>query len=110
MSRVPFLISLFAVRALFGQSSPVDPQSPPASSAVQVKRIQGAPTSAAPDPGSFVDQFDFGANVRALAQSMEKPPEAGTPAPLPHGESTVPKDYHPTTDVTLSTTAKQAVE
>jgi type IV secretion system protein VirB9 len=110
MSRVPFLISLFAVRALFGQSSPVDPQSPPASSAVQVKRAPGAPTSAEPNPGSFVDQFDFGANVRALAQSMEKPPEAGATAPLPRGESAVPKDYHPATDVTLSTTAKQAVE
>src|SRR5580704_3884783 len=110
MSRVPFLILLFTVRALFGQSSPDDPQSPPASSAVQVKRAPGAPTSAAPNSGSFVDQFDFGANVRALTQSMEKPAEPGPTAPPPHGESTVPKDYRPATDVTLSATAKQAVE
>ena len=85
MSRVALLFSLFTAGALFGQSSPVDPQSQPANSAVQVKRTAGTPTSAAPNPDSFVDQFDFGANVRALAQSMEKPADAGATAPLPHG-------------------------
>jgi type IV secretion system protein VirB9 len=41
---------------------------------------------------------------------MEKAPEAGSAPPPARGESAVPKDYQPAADVTLSATARQAVE
>jgi len=110
MSRILFLISLFTVRALFGQTSSVDPQNPSPSSAVELKRTQAAPFAATPNVGNFFDQFDFGANVRALAQSMETPAASGATVPTTHGQPAVPPGYHPTTDVTLSSTAQQAVE
>ena len=109
VARIPFLILLLTIRALFGQTSPVDLQSPP-NTAVEVKRTPAAPTTAAPNAGNFVDQFDFGANVRALAHSMETPADAGAVAPAVHGQSAVPPTYRPATDVTLSITAQQAVQ
>src|SRR5580692_11987371 len=105
MPRLPFLISLLTIRALFGQASPVDPQNPSPSSGVHVKRTPATPTAAPPNPDSFVDHFDFGANVRALAHSMEAPADSVATPPAAHGQSVVPQGYHPTTDVTLSTTA-----
>src|SRR5580698_2189805 len=81
MPRLPFLISLLTIRALFGQSSPADPQNPSSSSVVQVKRIPATPTAAPPNTDSFVDHFDFGANVRALAHSMETPADSGAAPP-----------------------------
>jgi P-type conjugative transfer protein TrbG len=110
MSRIPFLISLFTVRALFGQANPAKPQSPPPNSVVQVKRTPAVPITAAPGADSFVDHFDFGANVRALAHPMETAAGASAIAPAAHGQSSVPQDYRRATDVALSTTAQQAVQ
>src|SRR5580658_5438331 len=107
MPRLPFLISLLTARALFGQASPVEPQSPSPSSVIQVKRTPSTSTAAPPNTDSFVDHFDFGANVRALAESMGTPAAKGATRAAPRGQSAVPQDYHPTTDVTLSTTAQQ---
>ena len=119
MTRLPFLISLLTVSGLFGQASPPDPQNPPASSVVQLKRTPATPTTATPKEDSFVEHFDFGANVRALESSMETsgdsvpPPQASkllAPPAAAHGQSAVPQGYRPVTDVTLSSTAQQAVE
>src|SRR5258708_2947951 len=107
MPRLPFLISLLTVRVLFGQASP-DPQNPSPSSGVQAKRTRASPTTGPSNTDSFVDHFDFGANVRALAHSMEAPADSGaTPPTATRSQSAVPQGYHPTTDVTLSTTAQQ---
>ena len=110
MSRISVLISLFTVRALFGQANPAKPQSPPPNPVVQVKRTPAVPTTAVPGADSLVDHFDFGANVRALAHPSETPAGANAIAPAAHGQSTVPQDYRPATDVPLSTTAQQAVQ
>ena len=106
MPRLPFLISLLTVRSLFGQTSPVDPQSPSPSSVVQVKRTPASSTAVPPNTDSFVDHFDFGANVRALAESMETPTAKGATPPVVLGPSAVPQGYRPTTDVAHSTTAR----
>src|ERR1017187_592438 len=96
MSRIPFLISMFTVRALFGQANPAKTQSPPPNPVVQVKRTPAVPTTAVPGADSLVDHFDFGANVRALAHPLETPVGASAIAPAAHGQSAVPKDYPPT--------------
>jgi P-type conjugative transfer protein TrbG len=43
MPRLPLVISLLTVRALFGQSIPVDPQNPSPNSVVQLKRTPAPP-------------------------------------------------------------------
>ena len=110
MPRLPLVISLLTVRALFGQSIPVDPQNPSPNSVVQLKRTPAPQASTPQKTDTFVDHFDFGANVRALAQSMETPVTTGAIPPSTHGPSAVPEGYRPTTDVALSATAQQAVE
>jgi Conjugal transfer protein len=70
-----------------------------------------ATTAAAPQKtDTFADHFDFGANVRALEQSMEAPAAAGATPAATRGTSVVPEGYRPATDAALSATAQQAVE
>ena len=71
MPRLPLVISLLTVRALFGQSIPVDPQNPSPNSVVQLKRTPAPQASTPQKTDTFVDHFDFGANVRALAHIGE---------------------------------------
>src|ERR1017187_9280329 len=85
MPRLPLVISLLTVRALFGQSIPVDPQNPSPNSVVQLKRTPAPPATAPQKTDTFVDHFDFGANVRALAQSMETPVATGATPAATHG-------------------------
>jgi len=64
-------------------------------------------------PKTFVDDFDFDANVKALQQNATA--EAQTPAlqreaPKIPGLKTVQKGYQPSSDVALSSTAQQAVQ
>jgi hypothetical protein len=108
MPRLPFVIALLTLRALFGQSVPVDPQNLSPNSVVQLKRTP--PATVPPKPDTFVDHFDFGANVRALGQSMETPAATGANPAATRGPSAVPEGYHPVTDVALSAIAQQAVE
>ena len=108
MPRKRLLISLLAARVLIGQTIPPDAQNPPPNSVVQMKRLP-APTAEAPKADSFVDHFDFDANVRALANSMQ-PQTDGTQSPAAHGQAAVPENYRPVKDVALSATAQQAVE
>ena len=110
MPRFTFVVSLLTFRVLFGQTVPVDPQNPSPNSVVQLKRTQAAPASTPQKTDTFVDHFDFGANVRALAQSMETPVTTGAIPPPTRGPSAVPEGYRPATDVALSPTAQQAVE
>jgi type IV secretion system protein TrbG len=110
MTRIRFVVSLLLARALFGQASPGGPESAPGSSVIRVQRTPATPSSESPRTGTFVDQFDFGANVRALSNSMQPLPEAGGPSAAAHGQPAVPPGYHAPTDVTLSATAQQAVE
>jgi len=110
MPRLPLVISLLTVRALFGQSIPVDHQNPSPNSVIQLKRTPALPVAVPQKTDTFVDHFDFGANVRALAQSMEAPVTTGATPPPTRGASAVPEGYRPATDVALSATAQQAVE
>jgi type IV secretion system protein VirB9 len=108
MSRIAILILLLAGGALRGQTGPAEPQNSPPDSAVEVKRTP-APPSATPGSVNFVDQFDFGANVRALERSVETSANAAAP-PVLTSPSAVPQGYRPATDVPLSETAQQAVQ
>src|ERR1035438_1287447 len=90
MPGLPFVISLLTIRALFGQSIPVDPQNPSPNSVVQLKRTPAPPVAAPQKTDTFVDRFDFGANVRALAQSMETPATTGAIPPPTRGPAAVP--------------------
>src|ERR1035441_5228401 len=110
MPRLPLVISLLTLRALFGQSIPVDLQNPSPNSVVQLKRTPASPAATPQKTDTFVDHFDFGANVRALAQSMETPVATGAIPAATRGPSAVPEGYRPVTDVALSATAQQAVE
>jgi type IV secretion system protein TrbG len=102
---------------LFGQGAPGGSQSAP-NSAVEVKRTPPAAVQEAPKANTFVDHFDFDANVQALQRStgtLSVPAPSSKvpnmlPPPLVHGESAVPQGYHAVTDVTLSSTAQQAVQ
>src|ERR1019366_5457039 len=109
MPRLPLVISLLTLRALFGQSIPVDLQNPSPNSVVQLKRTPASPAATPQKTDTFVDHFDFGANVRALAQSMETPVATGATPAATHGPAAVPEGYRPVTDVVLSPTAQQAV-
>ena len=80
MPRLPLVISLLTVRALFGQSIPVDPQNPSPNSVVQLKRTPAPQASTPQKTDTFVDHFDFGANVRALAHPLETPAGANASA------------------------------
>jgi P-type conjugative transfer protein TrbG len=125
MLRIPFLLSLLAASALFGQQAGTPQQVPSPNSAVEVKRITPVPNKPPSKADTFLDHFDFGANVQALERSMEDvpgsapsaPPAPGAqkgkaPAtpPVSTGPTGVPPGYHPPTDVTLSATAQQAVQ
>src|SRR5260370_30815435 len=115
MSGKPFIVLFFVGRALFGQANGAMPTNPTPNSVVKVKR---APADGAhQDTGSFVDHFDFDANVQAMQHSIEN---SGSTSPTPNGlvpevptvdsQSTVPPGYRAPTDVTLSGTAQQAVQ
>jgi type IV secretion system protein VirB9 len=110
MSRIRFVVSMLLARALFGQASPAGPESAQENSVIRVQRAPATPAGESTKTGTFVDQFDFGANVRALANSMQPSPEVGAPPTAAHGPAAVPSGYHAPTDVTLSPTAQQAVE
>lgn len=119
MSRMPFIFSLLAARVVFGQANPTGAQNSPPNSAVEVKRTPGAAANQAQKGDTFVDHFDFDANVEALQRSIEKSDATGSPSKVPNapslapairGQSAVPQGYHPITDVALSSTAQQAVE
>ncbi len=112
MSRIRFVVSMLLARALFGQASPGGPEGGPGNSVIRIQRTPATPASESPKTGTFVDQFDFGANVRALANSMQPSPEVGAPPTAAHGQPAVRHSgYHAApTDVTLSPTAQQAVE
>ncbi len=110
MSRIRFVVSMLLARVLFGQASLAGPESAPENSAVRVQRTPAIPASESRKTGTFADQFDFGGNVRALANSMQPSPAVGAPPAAAHGQPAAPQDYHAPTDVTLSATAQQAVE
>ena len=96
-----FLFS--AVASLWGQTTTPAPKGP-----MELKRT----TPAAPSQKTFVDSFDFDANVRALQQSAPAGSERSTAMPLVpvlSGSPSVPKGYEPPADVALSGTAQQAV-
>ena len=59
MPRLPLVISLLTVRALFGQSIPVDPQNPAPNSVVQLKRTPAPQASTPQKTDTFVDHFRF---------------------------------------------------
>lgn len=110
MFRMRLAVSIFIARALFGQASPSGPESAAPNSVVRVQRTPAIPASHTPKTDTFVDHFDFGANVRALADSMQTSTEVGAAPAPPNGTLLVPPGYRPPTDVTLSPTARQAVE
>jgi type IV secretion system protein VirB9 len=65
------------------------------------------------NPKTFVDTFDFDANVRALQQATPgdaERPATSPPNPKAKGSTSVPKGYQPPADVPLSGTAEQAVQ
>jgi type IV secretion system protein VirB9 len=112
MLRIPFLLSLLAASALFGQQAGTPQQVPSPNSAVEVKRITPVPNKPPSKADTFLDHFDFGANVQALERSMEDvpgsapsaPPAPGAqkgkaPAtpPVSTGPTGVPPGYHPPT-------------
>ena len=116
--RIQLLCPIFACFGLFGQTSStpqtksVSPKPGP-----EVKRSAGLSTAPDQSGKTFVDTFDFGANVQALQRSSEAEREPST-APIlipalpktPGAAATVPQGYRPPTDVPLSSTALQAVQ
>ncbi len=110
MSRTRFIIFLLASKALLGQEPAAAPPGRPPNSVVQVKRVQDSAAGAPVKSDSVVDQFDFDANVRALANSVNKPADTELNAPANQSPSSVPSSYRPATDVKLSGTAQQAVD
>jgi P-type conjugative transfer protein TrbG len=92
------------VASLYGQTTTRAPQQP-----IELKHT--AP--GVPSPKSFVDTFDFDANVRALQQPASAEtdrPQPNLPATKTDGPQSVPKGYLPPADITLSNTAQQAVQ
>jgi hypothetical protein len=73
MPRLPLVISLLTVRALFGQSIPVDPQNPSPNAVVQLKRTPASPAATSQKTDTFVDHFDFSANVRRWRSQRKLP-------------------------------------
>ena len=112
MPRLPLLISLLTVRALFGQSSPVDPQNPSPNSVVQVKRTPAAPASCASKYRYLCRSFRFRRERSgAGAVNGERRPTTGAiPAPHPRASLLYPRvtTLQPTSR--FPTTAQQAVE
>ncbi len=102
MSQTPLLISLLVVRTLFAQDTSTNSQNSQPNSVTQAKQT--------PTTGTFLDHFDFDANVRALARSMDTRVVPGANPLATSGPVVVPQGYRSATDVTLSSTAKQAVE
>jgi P-type conjugative transfer protein TrbG len=100
----PKLIFLFSVTlVLYGQTP------------VEVKRKPPNPTGVDQNGKTFVDVFDFDANVKALQQTGEpRGDQASTvksaPVPKSSGSPSVPPGYHAPSDIELSSTAQQAVE
>lgn len=115
MSVKPFIVSALIVRTLYGQSSAAAPASSRPDTPIEVKRAPAGTANQGSD--TFVDHFDFGANVQALERSIENsglaaPPTntVDPPIPLADGHYAVPPDYHTATDVKLPGTAHQAVQ
>jgi type IV secretion system protein VirB9 len=105
------LFSLLAASAAFGQSGPGGTQDKLPASVVELKRTPPGTPSQAPNSSTFVDHFDFGANVQALEQTMAAPGIAGADAtPASPVRAAVPNGYRPVTDVPLSNTAQEAVQ
>jgi hypothetical protein len=105
--------------ALFGQQAPTPQEAQTPNSADEVKRITPVPNKPPSKVDTFVEHFDFGANVQALERSMEDVPgsppstppspgaqkgEATMTLPVSTGSPCVPPGCNPPTDVTLSTT------
>lgn len=89
---------------------------PAAEPAIKVQRVPSAGGVHAKPTPPVLQQYDFGSQVRALEQTNGLPlPSEATPRVVSGsnnevvGPSHIPKDYKPTADVPLTTTAVEAV-
>ena len=110
MSRIRFVVSMLLARTLCGQAGPAATESAVPNSVIRAQRTPAIPAGESPKTDTFVDHFDFGANVRALANSMQPSADVSDSQAAVHGEPAVPPGYRAPADVTLSPTAQQAVE
>ncbi len=111
MPRLPLVISLLTVRALFGQSMSGRPSEPVAELRGPVEADTGTPgmlrlKKQIPLSTISISARTFGrwrSQWRRLSRRVQFHRR-------PTGQSAVPEGYRPTTDVALSATAQQAVE
>jgi type IV secretion system protein TrbG len=104
MSRLQTVFLISVTASLSGQTTPPTSKAP-----IELKRT----TQPAQNQKTFVDTFDFDANVKALQHStptQNERPDATLPIPKTGSPPSVPKGYQPPADVALSSTAQQAVQ
>jgi P-type conjugative transfer protein TrbG len=108
-----FLTFAVAASLLCAQETNSSRSAPAPPPAIELKRV---PPNVDTNPiPPLLQQYDFGAQIRALEQPEGLVRPAGTPAQFASSKggsrpATVPKDYHQKTDVPLTPTAVEAVQ